>query len=101
MLQTLRDLGAGPVADPVLATGRLALTAYTLQILWLALLSALATAPRTTNVVILGSEPRRRRRRLLGARPVVGHRPAGVGRPPPPHAAAGSRTDATQAARDA
>ena len=41
VLETLRDLGAGRVADPVLATGRLALTAYTLQILWLALLSVL------------------------------------------------------------
>lgn len=40
-LQALRDLGAGRVAAPLLATGRLALTAYTVQILWLALLAAL------------------------------------------------------------
>ena len=55
VLQTMRDLGAGPVADPVLATGRLALTAYTLQILWLALLSALRDGAPDDEWWILGS----------------------------------------------
>ena len=54
-LQTLRDLGAGRVADPLLATGRLALTAYTLQILWLALLSALRDGAPDDGWWILGS----------------------------------------------
>ena len=55
VLQTLRDLGAGRVADPVLATGRLALTAYTLQILWLALLSVLRDGAPDDEWWILGS----------------------------------------------
>ena len=55
VLQTLRDLGVGLVADPVLATGRLALTAYTLQILWLALLSALRGGAPDDEWWILGS----------------------------------------------
>ena len=55
VLQTLRDLGAGRVADPVLATGRLALTAYTLQVLWLALLSALRDGAPDDEWWILGS----------------------------------------------
>ncbi|HET6967543.1 MAG TPA: acyltransferase family protein [Ornithinibacter sp.] len=54
-LQALRDLGAGRVADPLLATGRLALTAYTLQILWLALLAALRDNAPDDAWWILGS----------------------------------------------
>ena len=54
-LQALRDLGAGRVAQPLLATGRLALTAYTLQILWLALLAALRDNAPDDEWWILGS----------------------------------------------
>jgi peptidoglycan/LPS O-acetylase OafA/YrhL len=54
-LATLRGLGAGRAADPVLATGRLALTAYTLQILWLALLAALRDNAPDDTWWILGS----------------------------------------------
>ena len=54
-LQTVRDLGAGRVAEPLLATGRLALTAYTLQILWLALLAALRDDAPDDSWWILGS----------------------------------------------
>jgi hypothetical protein len=55
-LQALRDLGAGRLADPLLATGRLALTAYTVQILWLALLAALRDqAPDDTWWILASS----------------------------------------------
>lgn len=59
-----RRVGAGPALDPLLSTGRLALTAYTVQVLWLALLSVLRDgAPddawwvlaSTTAVVVGGS----------------------------------------------
>ena len=54
-LEALRDLGAGRVAGPLLATGRLALTAYTVQILWLALLSTLRDGAPDDAWWILGS----------------------------------------------
>ena len=54
-VQTVRDLGAGRVLEPLLATGRLALTAYTVQILWLALLAALRDNAPDDAWWILGS----------------------------------------------
>lgn len=54
-LETLRDLGGGRLAAPLLATGRLALTAYTVQILWLALLFALRGGAPDDAWWILGS----------------------------------------------
>lgn len=54
-VQTVRDLGAGRVLEPLLATGRLALTAYTVQILWLALLAALRDDAPDDAWWILGS----------------------------------------------
>lgn len=50
-----RRFGLGRALDPVLSSGRLALTAYTLQILWLALLSALRDGARDDEWWILGS----------------------------------------------
>ena len=48
--------GARRVLQPLLATGRLALTAYTVQILWLALLAALRDdAPQDNAWWVLGS----------------------------------------------
>lgn len=54
-LQALRDLGAGRVAEPLLATGRLALTAYAVQVLWLALLAGLRDNAADDAWWILGS----------------------------------------------
>ena len=53
--ETLRDLGAGGSPTPCSSTGRLALTAYTLQILWLALLSVLRDGAPDDAWWILGS----------------------------------------------
>lgn len=50
-----RRAGIGSTLEPLLSTGRLALTAYTLQILWLALLSALRDGARDDEWWILGS----------------------------------------------
>jgi uncharacterized membrane protein len=50
-----RRFGIGHALDPVLSAGRLALTAYTLQILWLALLSALRDGAPDDEWWILGS----------------------------------------------
>lgn len=47
--------GVGRALDPVLSAGRLALTAYTLQILWLALLSVLRGGAPDDEWWILGS----------------------------------------------
>ena len=47
--------GAQRALEPLLATGRLALTAYTVQILWLALLAALRDNARDDAWWILGS----------------------------------------------
>ena len=54
-LETARALGVGRVADPLLATGRLALTAYTLQVLWLTLLAAVRDDAADDAWWILGS----------------------------------------------
>ena len=51
----LRRVGAGAVLEPLLATGRLALTAYTLQILFLALVQVLAGPRRDDSWLILGA----------------------------------------------
>jgi uncharacterized membrane protein len=55
VVDLVRRFGAGPTLDPVLSAGRLALTAYTLQILWLALLSALRDGAPDDEWWILGS----------------------------------------------
>ncbi|GAA4396305.1 hypothetical protein GCM10023168_00060 [Fodinibacter luteus] len=55
VVQVLRDHGAGRVAEPLLATGRLALSAYTLQILWLALVAAVRDQARDDTWWVLGS----------------------------------------------
>lgn len=54
-LDLARRLGVGRALDPLLSTGRLALTAYTLQILWLALLSSLRHGARDDEWWILAS----------------------------------------------
>jgi uncharacterized membrane protein YeiB len=51
----VRRRGAGGALEPLLATGRLALTAYTAQILWLALLAALRDNASDDSWWILGS----------------------------------------------
>ena len=84
--------GARRVLQPLLATGRLALTAYTVQILWLALLAALRDdAPQDNAWWVLGSTPRGGHRAVLGARPALGHRPARVGAAPAAPAATTGR----------
>ena len=54
-LDTVRRIGAGRVAEPLLATGRLALTAYTVQVLWLALLSLVRGGAADDSWWILGT----------------------------------------------
>jgi uncharacterized membrane protein YeiB len=51
----VRRRGAGGALEPLLATGRLALTAYTAQILWLALLATLRDNAPDDSWWILGS----------------------------------------------
>jgi hypothetical protein len=55
VVDVARRVGIGRVLDPVLSAGRLALTAYTLQILWLALLSVLRDGAPDDEWWILGS----------------------------------------------
>jgi Protein of unknown function (DUF418) len=54
-VNVLRRVGAGRSLGPLLSTGRLALTAYTVQILWLALLAALRDNAPDDTWWILGS----------------------------------------------
>ena len=54
-VDVLRRVGAGGVLGPLLSTGRLALTAYTLQILWLVLLAAVRDNAPDDAWWILGS----------------------------------------------
>ena len=51
----LRRVGAGVVLGPLLSTGRLALTAYTLQILFLAAIQLAVGPRRDDSWLILGS----------------------------------------------
>lgn len=64
LVSLVRRVGAGAVLEPLLSTGRLALTAYTLQVLFLALVQVVAGPRRddswlilaaTTGVVVGGS----------------------------------------------
>ena len=55
MLALAERISLRRVLAPLLAAGRLALTAYTLQILWLALLSALRDGAPDDQWWILGS----------------------------------------------
>ena len=55
LVAVLRRVGAGAVLEPLLATGRLALTAYTLQVLFLALVQVLIGPRRDDSWLILGA----------------------------------------------
>ena len=55
LLATARRLGVGRWLDPVVVTGRLALTAYTLQIVLLALLGALPGGADDDSWLVLAS----------------------------------------------
>ncbi len=57
LVDQVGQLGAAKVLDPVLAAGRVALTAYTVQILWLALVALVRGAglPDDTWAVLLSS----------------------------------------------
>ena len=90
-VELLRRFGAGGVLAPLLSTGRLALTAYTLQILFLAAIQ-LRRPARRRHVAHPGRDHGRRRGWLLGARAPVRHRTPRVGPPQAPAGAATART---------